>query len=211
MAPKVIDRQQKKRQIIYSAMQVFARQGINNFKMIDIARKANLGKGTLYEYFRSKEELIAGTFELFMETYSAYITNELNKHENPEVKIKVLIASSLDFFVSHEEWVAVMFDFWAAGSPRREGKSFITGLAGFYEKYKNYLVALLDEGINKKVFHPVDKPLMASVIIALLDGVMFQVLMGLLKNEPRLGENISRLVLQSLISSERITERDKGD
>ena len=208
MAPKVIDKRQKRHQIIYSAMQVFARQGINNFKMIDVARQAGLGKGTLYEYFRSKDELITGTFELFMETYSAYISKEMNKYENPEVKIKILIVSSLNFFVRHEEWVAVMFDFWAAGLPRREGKSFISGLAGFYETYKKYLIDLLEEGINKKVFRPVDKPLMASVIIALLDGVMFQVLMGLLKNEPELGENVSSLVLNNIINPERITETE---
>ena len=130
MAPKVIDKEQKRRQIIYSATQVFAQQGINNFKMIDVARQAGLGKGTLYEYFRSKDELISGTFDLFMETYSAYISKEMNKYLEPEVKLKVLIVSSLDFFVRYEEWVAVMFDFWAAGLPRRKGKSFISGLAG---------------------------------------------------------------------------------
>jgi len=211
MAPRVIDKQQKKCEIFYSAMQVFARQGINNFKMIDIARQAGLGKGTLYEYFRSKEELITGTFELFMETYSAFVSKEMDKYEEPAAKIRVLIVSSLEFFIRHEEWVAVMIDFWAAGLPRREGKSFITGLDGFYEKYKNYLVALLEEGINKKVFRPVDKPLMASVIIALMDGILFQVLIGMLKNEPRLGENVSRLVLQSIISPERISDTEKGD
>jgi hypothetical protein len=145
-----------------------------------------------------------------METYSDFVTKEIDKYSDPEAKIRALIVSSLDFFVRHEEWVVVMFDFWAAGLPRREGESFVAGLDKFYEKYKKYLVELLEEGINKKIFRPVDKPLMASVIIALMDGIMFQVLMGLLKNEPRLGENVSRLVLKSIVGAESVSGPGEG-
>ena len=58
MTPRIVDREAKRKQILGAAMTVFARKGINDFRMIEIAEAANMGKGTLYEYFPSKDELI---------------------------------------------------------------------------------------------------------------------------------------------------------
>lgn len=50
-----------KEQAIYKAVLALLNEGvsINSMKVSDIARKAGIGKGTVYEYFKSKEELIA--------------------------------------------------------------------------------------------------------------------------------------------------------
>ena len=59
MAPKIVDKEAKKTQIIIAATQVFSKLGVAKTKMIDIAQAAGIGKGTIYEYFRSKEEIFS--------------------------------------------------------------------------------------------------------------------------------------------------------
>ncbi len=49
MPPKKIDKNAKKKQIIQAAMQVFSEKSVVNTKMIDIAKAAGIGKGTIYE------------------------------------------------------------------------------------------------------------------------------------------------------------------
>ena len=65
--PKIVDKEAKKLAILHAAMHVFARQGVVKTKMIDIARYAGIGKGTIYEYFRSKEEIFNSAFQYFFE------------------------------------------------------------------------------------------------------------------------------------------------
>ena len=63
MSPKIIDKEAKKAEILQAAMQVFSRKGVAKTRMADIAVAAGIGKGTIYEYFRSKEEIFAAAFQ----------------------------------------------------------------------------------------------------------------------------------------------------
>ncbi len=67
MTPRTTDKKNKRDQILRAALGVFAERGVHDFKMIDIARSLGMGKGTLYEYFPSKEAVITGSLELFSE------------------------------------------------------------------------------------------------------------------------------------------------
>ena len=58
MSPKIVDKEVKKKEILESAIKVFARNGIANTKVIDIAIEADTSKGNIYTYFESKEEII---------------------------------------------------------------------------------------------------------------------------------------------------------
>ncbi len=48
----------KKERILHAALDLFIEKGYLNTKIIDIAIKAEIGKGTIYEYFQSKEEIL---------------------------------------------------------------------------------------------------------------------------------------------------------
>ena len=60
--PKIVDKAAKKNEILLAAMRLFAEKGVVNSKMADIAIAAGIGKGTIYEYFRSKEEIFGEAF-----------------------------------------------------------------------------------------------------------------------------------------------------
>ena len=55
----------KRDQIIEAAAQVFAQKGYSGAVVADIAVQADIGKGTVYEYFSSKEDLFFAVFEWF--------------------------------------------------------------------------------------------------------------------------------------------------
>jgi AcrR family transcriptional regulator len=66
MAPIVVDKAKKKTDILNAAIEVFATKGVANAKMNDIAIAANIGKGTIYEYFSSKEDIFSTAFHVFL-------------------------------------------------------------------------------------------------------------------------------------------------
>ncbi len=58
---------EKKANIIGAAILVFAQKGYAATRIIDVAREAGIGKGTIYEYFSSKEDLFFSVFQQVMQ------------------------------------------------------------------------------------------------------------------------------------------------
>jgi len=65
--PDRVEKIDKHELILDAALSVFSQDGFQRSKMEKIAKAADLGKGTLYEYFRSKEELFMAFFFRFKE------------------------------------------------------------------------------------------------------------------------------------------------
>jgi AcrR family transcriptional regulator len=58
-----------RRKILEGAFECFSASDFHDVKIIDIARQAGVGKGTVYEYFESKEVLYQQLFEYILDTY----------------------------------------------------------------------------------------------------------------------------------------------
>lgn len=80
---------QKKIKILTSAFNVFTEKGFHEAKMKDIAVNAGVGKGTIYEYFSSKEELF---IEMIRFVFDYFIKNFIDKIESKDNFIEKLIS-----------------------------------------------------------------------------------------------------------------------
>ena len=69
------DPEERKQEIIETAMLLFEEKGVQKTSMSDIARKLNVAKGLIYYYFRSKDELISYVIEAF----SIVVDEEIRK------------------------------------------------------------------------------------------------------------------------------------
>ena len=61
MAPKPDVSEERKQQILEAASEVFSQKGFDNARMEDIAEQTGLSKGSLYLYFKSKDDLITSS------------------------------------------------------------------------------------------------------------------------------------------------------
>jgi AcrR family transcriptional regulator len=68
MSPRPDVSEERRSQIIESAIKVFAREGIANTRMEDVANESGLSKGLLYWYFKSKEEIIMAIADILFST-----------------------------------------------------------------------------------------------------------------------------------------------
>ena len=76
---------------IRSAEKLFAGNGFHNTTMEDIAGKAEYSKGTLYLYFKSKEDLFLSVFEMrFKELYDM-IDRNIDRSEDPLISLKKIM------------------------------------------------------------------------------------------------------------------------
>jgi TetR/AcrR family fatty acid metabolism transcriptional regulator len=176
MPPKIVDKESKRQEILNVALRVFARNGIANTKMTDIAREAGIGKGTIYEYFESKEDLFLGTFTLFMFQFDQRIKEFLEDESDPVKQLQGVFDLCYRIFaLEAEEFGMIMMEYWAEGVRRQDEEVLgVLDLKVIYDKYRLFFIDIIRQGIQKDVFKPVDPELLASSLIALLDGLFLQ-------------------------------------
>ena len=85
MSPKIVDKEQKRRLIVEASLRVFASNGYEATRTIDIAKEAGIGKGTIYEYFRSKDEIVEAIFEYLFFNYEQHL-QQLTQESKPPVE-----------------------------------------------------------------------------------------------------------------------------
>ena len=177
MCPRIIDKQAKKKEILNAAMKVFARKGVANTKIIDVAMAAGIGKGTIYEYFKSKEDIFAEAFHYFMEQVDTVIAKRLYKIDDPMEKLAALISGWIEVMQDTSiDFIEIMMDFWAEGV-RHKHKHTAFNLTEMYDKYRIMIVKILEEGISKGKIRHENTTIFASILIGALDGLMLQWIM----------------------------------
>src|SRR5436190_9614771 len=67
----------KREAILRAATEVFARNGYFNAKVADVARVAGVADGTVYLYFKSKEEILHSIFDRSVEAALAVARTEI--------------------------------------------------------------------------------------------------------------------------------------
>lgn len=199
MAPKIVNKEAKKADILQAAMQVFSQNGIAKTKMADIAKVAGIGKGTIYEYFRSKEDIFGEAFQFFNQNTEKELQKAITSTDDPIEKLHLLFDVSLSEFIeSSGDFAAIMMDFWAEGIRTKDEKIMnIINLEQIYTDFRQMIAGILDDGIRKGVFRVVDTQSLSAVLIAAMDGVMLQWIMD--KNLLNLHQ-VANVMLDALIN-----------
>jgi len=174
--PKIVDKQAKKKEILRAAMRVFAEKGVTDTKMIDVARAAGIGKGTIYEYFRSREELFQSAFEYLLRKIRAMMASRIDDAMAPEEKIRTGFLAYLDVATMQiEDFADILLDFWAYSIRNKDnGDNISLDIRQRYQEYRDITTPILEEGIRQGMFRDMDVNLVASLIIAVGDGLLLQ-------------------------------------
>ena len=87
--PKIVRKNQKKREIALAAIELFYKNGLVKTSVESIAKAAGVGKGTVYLYFHSKEEIITEIWDFVCEVLNE--TREKRYKEASTVAQKIAI------------------------------------------------------------------------------------------------------------------------
>src|SRR2546427_9851955 len=81
----------KPQQIIDAAVRVFARNGFYNSRVSDIAREAGIASGTIYLYFKTKDEILVTLFREKMAGFVGVLRKEIAGEPDPPAKLRRLL------------------------------------------------------------------------------------------------------------------------
>ncbi len=201
--PRLVNKQQKREIILQAALRVFAQKGFAATKMNDIAQQAGIGKGTLYEYFTSKEDLFFETFFHLFEQYDQIFQEKLQLTPNPIEKIKLIIQIYfVEFTQQNFDFMQIMMDYWMASARQHHHQNF--NLLSLYKNYIQLIAQILQEGIEQNIFRPHNTQHYASILLGLLDGLFLQLFLEpQLFDVPAMGQSICEMFIHSLTDSHK--------
>lgn len=148
-------RAEKKEKIILAAMVLFAKKGFAGTSVADIANQAGIGKGTTYEYFKSKDDLFFETFEWYLKYNEEIAKLGLSKlaAKNAKEKLEVFAQSVTESLKDAQELIPLTFEFWAATGSSKYRKEMKALFKDFYKKIGDVLVAVIEDGIERGEFN----------------------------------------------------------
>ena len=172
--PKVVDKEEKRATILEASIRVFAEKGWRNTKIADIAEAADIGKGTIYEYFQSKDEILAASFQHFMTQVETVIADRLAQTDDPLKRLEAYFSSWADILESGSmEYIEITLDFWAEGIRSKDRFSSLDLMKVYYDN-RQFIERLLEDCISERCIKQIDTKIVASIIIGTLDGLLIQ-------------------------------------
>jgi AcrR family transcriptional regulator len=140
----------KRRQIIDGAREIFLARGFDAASMGDIAKAAGVSKGTLYVYFKNKEELFSAIVQQECCTHAegAFLLD--NNDHNVEAVLTRIGLEFLNFLCTREKAASLRTVIAIADRMPEIGKSFYeTGPSTGIVRLKAYLEAQVGAGVVK--------------------------------------------------------------
>lgn len=154
----------KRALILRAATRVFARNGYFNSKVADIARAADVADGTVYLYFKSKEDILHSIFDQNMAEAISAGRNLIEKVRDPREKLRRIASLHLERLGADRD-LAVVFQVELRGSTKFMEEFSAAGFA----EYLGMLCRIFEEGQRAGVFRP---ELNAKVAAKMLFGAL---------------------------------------
>jgi TetR/AcrR family transcriptional regulator, fatty acid metabolism regulator protein len=98
----------KRERILKAAVKVFAKSGFYATRVSEVAKAAGVADGTIYLYFKSKDELLVSLFEDRVERLLAFMREELPKHETAPEKLRRVIEMQLGLLEGERDLAEVI-------------------------------------------------------------------------------------------------------
>jgi TetR/AcrR family fatty acid metabolism transcriptional regulator len=150
----------KHQKILEAAVKVFAQKGFFNAKVSEIAKEARVADGTIYLYFKNKDDILIHLFEEEMEKIIRGMRERLRASADPVEKLKIFIRTHLGLVESNPAMAEVI------QVELRQSNKFMKDYDNRrFHEYLNILAEIVREGQQKGLIRQNILPSVAKRVI----------------------------------------------
>ena len=140
-------KEDKSIKILDAAIRVFARKGFYNSTISDVAKVAEVAEGTIYLYFKNKDDLLISIFEQSMDLFVQEVNRELAGVTDPKEKLKKFLSLHLRLVEENPDLAQVL-----QIELRQSSKFMKEYEGGKFSDYLNIVRSIIEEGQEKGIF-----------------------------------------------------------
>lgn len=200
MVGNVKRKEKKKKKIIQAAADIFAQKGYSGAAVSDIATQADVGKGTIYEYFDSKEDLFFAVFKWYSEkTGAAAVVSISALGGSAAQRLEGLNESLMGLWDEIKNVFALAMEFWAASSSALMRQRFQAAFKQLYHDFRSIVSALIHDGIKSGEFREdVNPEAVAAALVGTWDAMFLQAWFDPTFDPLKISQNFLKVVIQGL-------------
>lgn len=163
----------RRQQIMVAAKRVFSQKSFNKATMEDIAKEAELSPGTIYLYFKNKEELFASLSLRILQYMSIRLEHVHNeKYQEPKQKLTALKEALYEVYEFDPLVLINMFHLQSSETLKNLSPHLLSDIKELSRQSFKSMTRVFEEGIEKGNFidrHPVA---LADIVWAFFSGVV---------------------------------------
>jgi TetR/AcrR family fatty acid metabolism transcriptional regulator len=157
---KIRHKAQRKERILECAMKIFAEKGFQDATISEISKAAGVSDATVYEYFKSKEELLFSIPQEITECSMSETQKVLPYLRGAEAKLRALVQSYVSTYESNPEYTALIM------LHLRTSRNFLqTEAYRVVTAAARQLLSCIQEGMEQGVFKKTTDPFLVRAMI----------------------------------------------
>ena len=167
------ERLRQRQEMLTAALELFSEKGYHNVSMQEIAGKAEFAIGTLYKFFKNKEELYKALMLEQADRFHNTLTTALDEPEDEIEKLRNYIRVKGDLFRANISMVRLYFSETRGASFTI--RDFYPEIRIRYESFLRTLASIFEAGIKRKRFKKIADPYhLALAMDSLANAFLFQ-------------------------------------
>lgn len=170
--PKVVNKDRRRAEIAQKAMELFAEQGFDRTTVSTIAKHAGMGKGTFYEYFQDKNDILDETAKLLVAHWTELMGRAMARAADPLDGIGRMLKAGVRAARDFEQATMVYMELWRMAVQSGRGVSYLDRISRFIKASRISLGRTVQQGVREGFIRPdVSPDAVAFSLIALVDGI----------------------------------------
>lgn len=171
---RIIDKEEKRLDIARASIEFFAQKGIAQTSIDEIAKNAGVAKGTVYLYFKNKEEIILAIWDMLATRHQEVFQQRINETMSAKEKI-------LEFFNFSEceeehdkEALLILYQNFISTMLVDKTGLYTAYFATIFQRDYDIIYRCLQQGIQKGELEVYDVDKLANGIMVSMEGVIIQ-------------------------------------
>jgi len=169
MSPRPDVSEERKDQILDAAADVFTERGFQKSRMDDIVEKSGLSKGTLYWYFKSKDDIIIGIFDRIFQKESIDLQRLITSEKPSSERIFEYTERVIIDFQRILKFAPIAFEFLSLAF---RSKYLQKAFKHYLAVHLDVLIPIIQQGIDSGEFRKIDATEAAIAIGAIFEGTL---------------------------------------
>ncbi|MGE3062962.1 MAG: TetR/AcrR family transcriptional regulator [bacterium] len=161
----------KKEQIIKSALELFCEKGFAETDIDSVAKKAGVGKGTVYLYFKDKKDLFVSSTTYALNHFNNDLEKTVETVNGASEKLKIYIDHSLSILTSNKNITRLFITEVLETMRKCSSRDRLFDNSIFTRRF-TFLKGILESGIKSGEFKKVDRDSLAVMIMGGIQMIM---------------------------------------
>lgn len=147
----IVDKVQKRKDIALSCKNILINDGINNVSISKLAKEAGISKGSFYDYFTNKNDLVFEIINISILKHNTIKEDKLNSVNSSREKVKVFLEV---FYEEEDDELRNLYKEFLSISLSDPTKDIIDYHTKHNLEYFEWFKSIFDEGIKTKELKP---------------------------------------------------------